>query len=144
MWSFVLINLQGKLGIFCFPFMKSSRWSHGMTVISTLLYSPWPLVTWGSHIISNIWKGPRGGGYCIVAFNVCSKFAYLEGMKGVSSKVSWIPPSSKTTLYSGLAITKFEPHFFGQHKLTKNSNVTSKMKKSNMQIRCRNRIGSGF
>jgi len=53
-------------------------------------------------------------------------------------------PSSKTTLHFGPAITKVEPHFFGQHKLTKNSSGTWKMKIPNMQIRCEGRIGSGF
>jgi hypothetical protein len=41
-------------------------------------------------------------------------------MKCVSSKNFGIPPSSKTTLHYGLAITKVEPHFFGQHKLSEN------------------------
>jgi hypothetical protein len=65
-------------------------------------------------------------------------------MKGVSSKISRNPSSSKTTLHYGPAITKFEPHFFGQHKLIENSNGTWKMEKPNMKIGCRSRIGSGF
>ncbi len=79
-----------------------------------------------------------------IAINVCLKSAFLEGMKGVSSKIFGIPPSSNTTLHFGPAITKFEPYFFGQHKLTDNSNDTWKMKKPNMQIRCRGKIRGGF
>lgn len=128
-WSFVYVNLQRKLGLLCALSTKSSRQSHGMTTIFALLYSPWPFVTWGSYIILDLWKGPRGG-YCIVAFNACNKSASMEGMKGVSQKISRMPPSSKTTLHSRFAITKFEPHFFGQHKLIEKSNGTWKMQNS--------------
>ncbi len=45
----------------------------------------------------------------MIAFKAYSKSLSLEGMKGVSSIISRIPPSSKTTLYFGSPITKFEP-----------------------------------
>jgi hypothetical protein len=81
---------------------------------------------------------------CIVAFNACSISVSLEGVKGVFSKKNRVPPSSKTTLHCRPAITKFEPQFFGQHKLIKHSKNTWKMRKPNMQIRCKGRIGNGF
>jgi hypothetical protein len=39
-WSFILVNLQGKSGLFYSPSMKSSKQSHEMTAISTLVYTP--------------------------------------------------------------------------------------------------------
>jgi hypothetical protein len=45
----------------------------------------------------------------MVAFKASNKSLSLEGMKGISSIISRIPPSSKTPLYFGPAITKFEP-----------------------------------
>ncbi len=45
----------------------------------------------------------------MVAYKACNKSFSPEGMKGVSSIISRISPSSKTTLYFEPAITKFEP-----------------------------------
>ncbi len=105
---FVFINLHRKSKLFCLPSMKSLKRYHGMTAISSLLYNPCPLVTWSSHRILDFWTGPRGGSYTI-AFKACNKSLSLEGMKGVSSIISRIPPSWKITSYFGPPITKFEP-----------------------------------
>jgi len=48
MWSFVLVNLQGKFGLFCSLSTKSSGQFHGITTISASLYKPWPLVKCGT------------------------------------------------------------------------------------------------
>ncbi len=118
MWSFVLVNLQGKSTLFCSPSTNSSNQFHGFTIILTSLYKPWPLVKCGSHMRSFLKKGPRGGSW-IVAFNLWKRSLSLEG-----TTYSWTSPmivkSSTDTLYYGLDIISRIP---GSSKLTMESRL---------------------
>ncbi len=59
MWSFVLVNLQGKSRLFCSPSTKSFSQLHGIIAILAPLYKPWPLVKCGAtwdHFFKKVQK----------------------------------------------------------------------------------------
>jgi hypothetical protein len=59
MWFFLLVNLQGKSGLFCSPSTKSSSQFHG--IIAILPVQTMAICKmWQPHEII-LKKGPRGG-----------------------------------------------------------------------------------